>query len=141
VGAISLFESDVGSAALEATVDEALNDAVQVVEDYKIELEERHVMSSSSDSDAESLEYDALVKILQPPTEPSGFHFMQHKRTRTLHLADAKYPHGTCCGRVLYQNLQSPRNLGMTLQFAMCAEGIRWLEAALELNQKGRVKR
>ena len=128
VGAVSFFESEVESAALEATVDETLDDAVQVVEDDQIDLEEEHFTRSSSDSDAESLEYNAPVRIFQPPTAPSGFHFMQHKRTRTLHLADAKYPHGTCCGRVLYQNLQRPRNLGMPLQFAMCAEGIGWLE-------------
>ena len=111
VGAISFVESDVESAALEATVDGALDDAVQVVEDDKIELAEKHFTSSSSDSDAESLEYNAPVRIFQPPTAPSGFHFMQHKRTRTLHLVDAKYPHGTCYGRVLDQNFAEPSQL------------------------------
>ena len=111
VGAVSFFESEVESAALEATVDETLDDAVQVVEDDQIDLEEEHFTSSSSDSDAESLEYNAPVRIFQPPTAPSGFHFMQHKRTRTLHLVDAKYPHGTCCGRVLDQNFAEPSQL------------------------------
>ncbi|CAL1150630.1 unnamed protein product [Cladocopium goreaui] len=58
VGAVSFFESEVESAALEAAVDETLDDAVQVVEDDQIDLEEEHFTSSSSDSDAESLEYN-----------------------------------------------------------------------------------
>jgi len=104
VGAVSLLESDAESPAVEASVDEALDEALQVVEDDKEVLEEEHFTSSSSENDAESVEYNAPVRIFQPPTAPLGFHFMRHKRTRTLHLVDAKYPHGTCCGRVLDQN-------------------------------------
>ncbi|CAL1132459.1 unnamed protein product [Cladocopium goreaui] len=107
VGAVSFLESDVESAALDAQVDEALDNAVQTVEDGQIELEEDHFTSSSSDSEAESVEYNAPVRMFYPPSAPLGFHFMQNKRTKTLHLVDAKYPHGTCCGRVLDKNFSA----------------------------------
>ena len=111
VGAVSFLESDVESAALDAQVDEALDNAVQTVEDGQIELEEDHFTSSSSDSEAESVEYNAPVRMFYPPSAPLGFHFMQNKRTKTLHLVDAKYPHGTCCGRVLDKNFSEPAQL------------------------------
>jgi hypothetical protein len=111
VGAVSFLESDVESAALDAQVDEALDNALQIVEDGQIELEEDHFTSSSSDSDAESVEYNAPVRMFYPPSAPLGFHFMQNKRTKTLHLVDAKYPHGTCCGRVSDQNFSEPAQL------------------------------
>ena len=124
VGAVSFLESDVESAALDAQVDEALDNALQIVKDGQIELEEDHFTSSSSDSDAESVEYNAPVRMFYPPSAPLGFHFMQNKRTKTLHLVDAKYPHGTCCGRVLDQNFSEPAQLDMIQPFAMFAEGI-----------------
>ena len=111
VGAVSFLESDVESAALDAQVDEALDNAVQTVEDGQIELEEDHFTSSSSDNEAESVEYNAPVRMFYPPSAPLGFHFMQNKRTKTLHLVDAKYPHGTCCGRVLDKNFSEPAQL------------------------------
>ena len=81
VGAVSFQESYVESAALDAQADEALDNALQTVEDEQIELEEDHFTSSSSYSDTDSVEYNAPVRICQPPSALLGVHFLQHKRT------------------------------------------------------------
>ena len=96
---------------MEKKVDDALDDAVKVVEDATVEMDETHFTSSSSESDAESVEYQAPVRMFRPPSAPDGYHFMQHRRTKTLHLVDYKYPAGTCCGRVLDQNFVAPTQL------------------------------
>ena len=111
IGAQSLLESDAESMEMEKKVDDALDDAVKVVEDATVEMDETHFTSSSSESDAESVEYQAPVRMFRPPSAPDGYHFMQHRRTKTLHLVDYKYPAGTCCGRVLDQNFVAPTQL------------------------------
>ena len=71
---------------MEKKVDDALDDAVKVVEDATVEMDETPFTSSSSESDAESVEYQAPVRMFRPPSAPDGYHFMQHRRTKTLHL-------------------------------------------------------
>ena len=87
--------------------DKTLTDAVQVVETQTAEMDEEHYTSSSSDSEAESVVLEAPVRVFLPPRALGGYHFMQHGRTKTLHLVDAKFPSGTCCGRVLDQNFRT----------------------------------
>ena len=141
VGAISIFESDVGSAALEATVDEALDDAVQVVEDdtksWKKSMSWAHLRT-------------AMLRVWNTLLRLKFFSHQLRHQVSTLRSTSEPGHSTSLMPSILMElvvvecyirTLQSPCNLGMTLRFAMCAEGIRWLEAALELNQKGRVKR
>ena len=103
-GAMSLLESDVESLEVDKKLDDALGDAAKVVEDETVEMDENHYTSSSSESEAESVECQAPVRLSRPLVAPDGYHFVQHKSTKTLHLVKYKYPAGTCCGRVLDSN-------------------------------------
>ena len=114
VGAQSFNDSDGENFFMEEKIDKTLSDAVQVVETQTAEMDEEHYThytSSSSDSDAESVVLEAPVRVFLPPRAPEGYHFMQHRRTKTLHLVDAKFPNGTCCVRVLDQNFVVPPQL------------------------------
>lgn len=111
VGAQSFNDSDGENFFMEETIDKKLSDAVEVVETQTAEIDEDHYTSSSSDSEAESVVLEAPVRVFLPPRAPEGYHFMQHRRTKTLHLVDAKFPSGTCCGRLLDQNFVVPSQL------------------------------
>ena len=58
---------------------------------------------------------------------------MQNKRTKTLHLVDAKYlPWGLVVAECWTRTFQSPAQLiDMIQPFAMFAEGIGWLEKSI----------
>ena len=84
-------------------VNKKLDEAENVVLSPDEPLEEGHITSSSSESEAESVELEAPVKVFHPPSAPEGFRFVQNKRTKTLHLVDYKYPSGTCCGKLWVQ--------------------------------------
>ena len=84
------------------------DEAENVVLSQEQQLEEGHITSSFSESEAESVELEAPIKIFHPPSAPEGFQFVQNKRTKTLHLVDYKYLSGTCCGRVLDANYVTP---------------------------------
>ena len=92
-------------------VNKKLDEAENVVLSPDEPLEEGHITSSSSESEAESVELEAPVKVFHPPSAPEGFRFVQNKRTKTLHLVDYKYPSGTCCGRLLDSNYVTPAQL------------------------------
>jgi hypothetical protein len=92
-------------------VNTTLDEAENVVLSPDLQLEEGHITSSSSESEAESVELEAPIKVFHPPSAPEGFKFVQNKRTKTLHLVDYKYPSGTCCGRVLDANYVTPTQL------------------------------
>ena len=92
-------------------VNKKLDEAENVVLSPDEPLEEGHITSSSSESETESVELEAPVKVFHPPSAPEGFKFVQNKRTKTLHLVDYKYPSGTCCGRLLDSNYVTPAQL------------------------------
>jgi hypothetical protein len=87
------------------------DEAENVVLSQEQQLEEGHITSSFSESEAESVELEAPIKIFHPPSAPEGFQFVQNKRTKTLHLVDYKYLSGTCCVRVLDANYVTPTQL------------------------------
>ena len=60
--------------------------------------------SGTSDSDEESVELQQEKPVFFPPEPPEGFKFVQHKRTKTLHLVDHRFPSSTNCGRMVDSN-------------------------------------
>lgn len=47
--------------------------------------------SSSSESDSESLALGEVNTVIAPPELPQGYKFVQHRRTKTMHLVDLKF--------------------------------------------------
>ena len=94
-----------------AEINKKMDEAEEVVLTQGQQLDEGHITSSSSGSDSDSVELNAPIKVFHPPEAPEGFKFVQNKRTKTLHLVDYRYPSGTCCGRVLDSNYQTPAQL------------------------------
>ena len=92
-------------------VGKKLDEAEKVVLSPEQQLEEGHITSSSSESESESVELAAPMRVFYPPEAPEGFKFVQNKRTKTLHLVDHRYPSGTCCGRLLDSNYMTPTQL------------------------------
>ena len=79
VGGQSFLESDVESMEMEKSVENTLDDAAKVVEDETVEMDENHLTSSSSESEAESVELQAPCQNV-PPTNCTGgipFHATQ----------------------------------------------------------------
>ena len=57
-------------------VNKKLDEAENVVLSPDEPLEEGHITSSSSESEAESVELEAPVKVFHPPSAPEGFRFV-----------------------------------------------------------------
>ena len=103
-------------------VNKRLDEAEDVVLSPEQPLEEGHITSSSSESEAESVELEAPTKVFHPPSAPEGFKFVQNERTKTLHLVDYKYPRGTCCGRFLNAKLRDANTAQIRLGNLSCVQ-------------------
>ena len=65
------------------------------------------VLSATSDSDEDSVEYTPQRAVFSAPEPPEGFKFVQHKKSKTLHLVDYRYPNSTECARAVNPNYSS----------------------------------
>ena len=63
-----------------------------------------YATSATSDSGEESDEVIPPKPVFAAPEVPSGYQFVQHKKSKTLHLVDLKFPRSTECGRAVNQN-------------------------------------
>ena len=111
LGAESFIEDEASRVDISVDVEKKMDEAEQVVLSPKEPIDEGHITSSSSESDSDSVELNAPVKVFLPPVAPDGFKFVQNKRTKTLHLVDYKYPSGTCCGRLLDAHYTTPAQI------------------------------
>ncbi|CAJ1388419.1 unnamed protein product [Effrenium voratum] len=67
-------------------------------------LDSDYATSATSDSGEESDEVIPPKPVFAAPEVPSGYQFVQHKKSKTLHLVDLKFPRSTECGRAVNQN-------------------------------------
>ncbi|CAK9080526.1 unnamed protein product [Durusdinium trenchii] len=67
--------------------------------------------SDSSDSEESATPPETYVKKFQPPVAPENCSFLQHKRTKTLHVVDSRFPRSTGCGRLVSADYVAPSNV------------------------------
>lgn len=106
------MEADVGSQrfhddederfAIEDAVCATLNDCIEVQGDRDSD----YATSATSDSGAESDEFVPPKPVFKAPEPPRGYSFVQHKKSKTLHLVDFKFPRSTECGRTVNHNYE-----------------------------------
>lgn len=106
---------------------ENANHALNAQGDLANVEDEKHLTSSSSDSSNDSDEMCTPGQSFMPPVPPKGCKFMQHRRTKTLHIVESWFPHGTRCGRTLDANHIAPTNIKFDSAVCnVCNRPSRW---------------
>ena len=104
VGFENFLEDEAERFDVDASVQQTFQTSFDNLASQDFQEPDSYDTSGTSDSDEESVELQQEKPIFFPPEPPEGFKFVQHKRTKTLHLVDHRFPSSTNCGRMVDSN-------------------------------------
>ena len=103
-------KSEIGTDLCLEPIPVLTSDAEEEAESSRRAEDSGHVTTDSSDSDSSALEVPQ-VRRLTVPTAPQGFRFLQHRKTRMLHLMKDGNERVLECGRMVGPTHVNPQSV------------------------------